>query len=89
MDHDLHKTRGTPMKITLLFGLALIIVRVWIGFSVPLESITFVDLYKDVAHLFMGGLAVAWWLQRNRWQWWLFWALNAVEVVVAVWSRIG
>lgn len=37
------------------------------------------------AHLFMGGLFVAWWLQRLSWQWRLFWLLNAVEVATAVW----
>ena len=71
----------------LLFGAMLAIGRVWIGVSIPPESLTFVDLYKDVAHLFMGGLAVAWWFQRERWQWNLFWALNVIEVAVAVLSR--
>jgi len=77
------------LQLVILFGVLLAIGRVWIGVTVPAEALTVVDVYKDVAHLFIGGLAVAWWLQRERWQWYLFWLLNAVEVGVAVLSRMG
>jgi len=76
------------MKTTLVFAVALAAVRIWMGFNVEPESFQWVQLYKDVAHLFMGGLFVAWWIKRQRWQWQLFWALNAVEVAVAVFSRM-
>jgi len=76
------------MKTTVAIGLVLAVARVWIGFNVEPESFAWSQAYKDVAHLFMGGLAVAWWIKRLRWQWWLFWALNIVEVGVAIASRL-
>lgn len=76
------------MKTTLAIGLLLAATRIWIGFHIEPESFHWVQAYKDAAHLFMGGLATAWYLQRNNWQWRLFWGLNLVEVVVAVLSRI-
>lgn len=44
--------------------------------------------YKDVAHLFMGGLLVAALRDWCRWQWMLFWTLNAVEVACAMIGRM-
>lgn len=76
------------MKLTIAFGLLLAASRIWLGMNYAPESFDWVQAYKDVAHLFMGGLAVAWWLQRHKWQWRLFWLLNAVEVAVAILSRI-
>jgi hypothetical protein len=76
------------MKTTLLFGALLALARVWIGLNVEPESFHWVQAYKDTAHLFMGGLFVAAWRDRQRWQWKLFWGLCAIEVAVAVWSRI-
>lgn len=75
------------MKATMLVGLLLIVSRIWMGLNIEPDPFHWVQAYKDVAHLFMGGLFVAWWVKRHRWQWWLFWVLNAVEVSVAVWSR--
>jgi peptidoglycan/LPS O-acetylase OafA/YrhL len=75
------------MRLTIAFGLLLVVGRVWLGMHHPPESFEWIQAYKDTAHLFMGGLAVAWWFQRKRWQWWLFWALNVVEVAVAILSR--
>lgn len=65
------------------FGFALIIGRLFVHPSHP----TIADVYKDVAHLFIGGLFVAWLLQRQPWQKVLFWALCAWEVFVAIGSR--
>jgi hypothetical protein len=76
------------VNITLAIGILFAASRIWLGFVVEPEVFSWFDAYKDAAHLFMGGLAVAWWLQRHAWQWWLFWALNAVEIAVAIWSRI-
>lgn len=75
------------MKLAIAFGLLLAAIRIWIGFSVPPESFSLVQVFKDVAHLFMGGLFVAWYIQRQSWQFWLFWWLNILEVVVATLSR--
>lgn len=76
------------MKITLAIGVVLAATRVWIGFNIEPEPFHWVQAYKDTAHLFMGGLAVAWWIKRLRWQWYLFWGLSIVEVIVAVASRV-
>lgn len=76
------------MKTTLLIGTLFIIGRIFLGITVPPESATFSDFYKDAAHLFVGGLAVAAWIQKQKWQWVLFWLLIVVEVIVAVLSRI-
>lgn len=76
------------MRTTVAIGIALALARVWIGASIEPEAFHWIQVYKDAAHLFMGGLAVAWWFGRHRWQWWLFWSLNAIEVAVAVWSRV-
>jgi hypothetical protein len=76
------------MKQTIAFGLLLAVGRIWIGMNHAPESFQWLQVYKDAAHLFMGGLAVAWWFNRHPWQWWLFWSLNVVEVAVAILSRI-
>ena len=102
------------MKTTILIGVLLAAVRIWLGFNIEPESFRWDQVFKDAAHLFMGGLAVAWWFNRYEltdedwddtednsalfealtwcllqpWQWWLFWSLNAIEVAVAVLSRI-
>lgn len=76
------------MKTTIAIGILFIVTRIWIGMTVEPESFHWVQAYKDAAHLFIGGLAVAWWFNRHRWQWRLFWLLNAVEVAVAVLSRV-
>jgi hypothetical protein len=53
--------------------------------------------FEAVAHVFMGGLAVAWWYQPRtvyrryrawNWQWWLFWLLCVVEVGSVIASKI-
>jgi len=75
------------MKATIAFAVALSAVRVWIGATVDPEPLSFVQVYKDIAHLFMGGLAVAWWRDQEQWQWRTFWTLNAIELAVALISR--
>lgn len=39
------------------------------------------DIYKDAAHLFVGGLAGAWLVSRSRFYWRLFWFLCIVELL--------
>lgn len=75
-------------QIVLVFGVVLAALRVLFAFLFEPEPATWMGVYKDVAHLFMGGLGTAWYLQRREWQWELFWMLNLVEVVVAVASRV-
>lgn len=76
------------MLLLWIVALALAIVRVYLGMYVEPESFTWVNAYKDMAHVFIGGLLVAAWLKKNRTLWFLFWALNIVEVTVAIWSRL-
>ena len=75
------------MRTTLLIGVMLGVFRIYMVGNVDPEPFQWIQAYKDAAHLFMGGLAVAWWYGRMRWQWWLFWILNIVEVTCAVLSR--
>lgn len=69
-------------------GLVLAVLRVVIGLLVEPVSPTWVDVYKDAAHLFMGGLAVAWLYDGYKWQKLLFWGLVVLEVVVAIGVRV-
>jgi len=71
------------MKIALLIGLLLAIGRVFVKPEKPTKA----DIYKDMAHLFMGGLLVALWRDGLAWQHWLFWSLCAWEVFIAIGSR--
>lgn len=76
------------MKTTIAFAIVLAALRIYIGFACVPEHFTWVSAFKDVAHLFMGGLLVALWMQRKRWQHITFWSMNALEVAVAVLSRV-
>lgn len=79
------------MKITIAIGLVLAAIRVWIGVAITPEHLSgqalAVNCYKDVAHIFVGSLIPSAW-KSNGWQRWLFWGLCALEVAVAVISRI-
>lgn len=79
------------MKILLAIAVLLAVGRIYIGFTVEPESPSLVDLYKDLAHVFIGGLGVLWWQFRKIDPLYgiLFWGLNAVEVTVAILSRIS
>lgn len=57
----------------------------------PLVSPLGMQIYKDVAHLYMGALLVLWLLSwRDRRALWclVFWLLNVIEVVCAVAGRL-
>jgi hypothetical protein len=72
------------MITTIIIAVLLAIIRPFITPGKP----TSVDIYKDLAHFFVGGLFVAAILQGHAWQWWVFGLLTAWEVIVAVGSRI-
>lgn len=76
------------MKTTIAIGLTLAVARIWIGCNVAPEAFAWDQAYKDSAHLFIGGLAVAAWRDEHAWQWRLFSGLCILEVTVALWSRI-
>lgn len=49
------------------------------------------DVFKDCAHVYMGGLA-GWWFRskrQDRFVFWLFWTLCVIEVVCAAVSRLS
>lgn len=69
--------------LVLITAVALAIGRLFVSPGKP----TKVDLYKDAAHLFMGGLFVAAMIQGHAWQWWTFGLMSAWEVFVAIGSR--
>lgn len=73
------------MILTILAAIALAVGRLFVSPSPGKPSR--VDVYKDFAHLFVGGLFVAAILQGHAWQWWMFGLLSAWEVFVAVGSR--
>lgn len=50
----------TAKVITLAFAVMLVVVRTIIAATVEPEAFSWAQVYKDVAHLFMGGLFVSW-----------------------------
>lgn len=76
------------MKTTILLSILLILSRIWVAYSFEPESASIVGSYQAFAHLFVGGLIVAWFCQRKAYQAWLFCILVAVEVSAAVLSRV-
>lgn len=79
------------MAVSILLGIFLAAARIWIGLNIEPEPASWAGAYQAVAHLFVGGLAVAWYYQPRwiNWQWTLFWTLNIVEVATAILSRMG
>lgn len=76
------------MKTVLVVGLLFAIGRVWLGVNVEPDAFTWPAAYKAAAHLFVGGLAVSAWRDKQAWQLSLFWGLCGLEIAVAIWSRL-
>ena len=74
--------------VVFLTGIALTVLRISLALEYPPESFTWFNAYKDIAHVYIGGVGTAWWIQRQQWQIVLFLGVNAVEVTAAVFSRI-
>lgn len=74
--------------IVIGIGIGLGLLRVYVGVTIVPVTPTMFEVYKDVAHLYVGGLAVAMWTQKQKWQIVLFIALCVLEVLVATISRI-
>ena len=75
------------MTLTVLAGVFLAAVRVWMAATAPDPSFL-LDSYKAMAHVYMGGLLVSAWIRGHRWQWVLFWLLCAVEVGAVIVSKV-
>lgn len=80
-------SRRRKMRLTLIVGIVIGILRIVIGMNFPPQTPDLVSVYKDIAHLFMGGLAVALYRDRKEWQSNLFWGLCFLEVLAAILSR--
>jgi hypothetical protein len=53
------------MKYVVTIALILAVIRIWLGFTVEPDTFAWTQVYKDVAHLFMGGLFMSWWHDRT------------------------
>ena len=82
----------TNERILVSIAIVFAVLRVWIGMTISPEPMTWVAVYKDFAHIFIGILGTTWYLYRDVYTadiaWMLFWALVGVEVTVAVASRL-
>ena len=58
------------MKVlVVIISLILASIRIWIGLNLESHAtLDFVSIYKDIAHIFIGGLVVSWWYNRFRWK---------------------
>lgn len=74
------------MVPAIYLGFALAFLRVLFVIDGKPESVIAWQSFQAVAHLFVGGLFVAWCFQRQDWQKRLFWSLVAVEVLSAAFS---
>ena len=78
----------TDRDLVLMIGILIAVVRVAVVYDPgPLTGIWF-EIYKDTAHFFIAGLITSWWYARYKYQWYLFWMLNVVEVACAIWSHV-
>jgi hypothetical protein len=66
----------------------LAVLRVYIGATTEPESLSWVDVYKDVAHVYVGFLLALAWGRQDRKLWLLFWMMCVLEVMVAILSRV-
>lgn len=75
------------MKTAIAIGVVFAAIRVVIGFTCEPTSATWIDVYKDAVHVYMGAIGVFAW-KSSGWARQLFWSLCAVEVVVSVLQRL-
>jgi hypothetical protein len=66
-----------------VIALLLSVLRLAVAFTCVPATPTLVDVYKDLAHVYMGYLLCSY--RRYRL---LFWSMCALEVTVAVFSRL-
>ena len=69
----------------IVIGLAVVFGVVRLGVS-PHDP-TFVDVYKDLVHVYMGVVGTLAW-RGDRVSKYVFWMLSALEVIVATVSRL-
>lgn len=76
----------TGIGVVIAIGVVLCVIRVVIGFTCEPAPMTMVDVFKDMAHVFMGALGVLAWTRSPLKP--LFWFMAALEVVVATLQRV-
>jgi hypothetical protein len=76
------------VKYLILLALPIGFLRVYIGATTEPESLSWVDVYKDVAHVYIGFLLALAWDRQDRELWLLFWMMCVLEVMVAILSRV-
>jgi hypothetical protein len=76
------------MKTIATIGFVLVYLRIWIGINFEPEPFHLLQAYKDIAHVFIGGLGVAWYYSKEHWQWHLFWFMCGVEITTAIITRL-
>ena len=72
----------------LVVAFALAAIRGFMVVGVPPRPASLLLSYEAAAHVFVGGLFVAWRYTRDRRRLWLFVALCVIEVVAAIASRV-
>lgn len=74
--------------IIITIALVLGLLRIWIGAKFAPEPFKWLNVYKDIAHIYIGGLIVAWYYEKELWQAYTAIGLTVLEVTVAIWSRM-
>lgn len=87
---DLPKPNPIPGVSILIIGLAVLtaVIRVYIGYTTTPGPMTWVEVYKDLAHMFIASLLTCLYLNKSRLLLWVCLALIVVEVSVATFSRL-
>jgi len=69
--------------ICAVIAIILMMLRIFVHPGTP----TLADVYKDIAHIFVGMMLAGMLIQKLRWQKTIFWMLCAWEVFIAIGSR--
>ena len=89
------KTMSTMIFITMVFGIG----RIWLGFTEDPRPASIPGSFEALAHVYVGMLLMdainnsLQYKKRNLlnpffWQWYLFWGVCGIEVLVAITSRM-
>jgi len=72
----------------LLVATTLGLCRIYIAYTIEPETITNVDLFKTIAHLFVGGLFMSWWHTKESWKLWTLLGLSLLELSAFLVTRL-
>jgi hypothetical protein len=74
------KTEEVTVYVLVVTGMIMGMLR----FLVPVSGLHSQDVYKDLAHIFMGGLGMSAFLLKDKILWGMFGLLCAVEVLAVI-----